>query len=323
MLTRAFTTNVHQKSLAGIVRVFGISCIAAAISIIPAACSREAVFGGQVMHDLPHVSSLPRVDLDRPSQPLNPVPPAAAPPLSAAQQIDQDVKRLLTRDARWQAPDSLRVDETANVALTIGDVKSLQGQLTNFIPSVALRPPVPVTIGSTIKVRLTADAADASVDPVEAINNSIGEQTSVLFGWQVHPRRSGDLLLVAHIEFPLANTVMREQMVTLRIHVQNTPKHVFLSIVENFWTQVVAVTGVIGTALRWAWKRYNRGDQADSTPNEKGSAPSVSQSTDQGQSDNAKPAARDGEPAKRTRSRPLLRSGQLRRRPSADPRHKS
>ncbi|MUL65922.1 hypothetical protein BOO86_15710 [Mycobacterium sp. CBMA 234] len=150
--------------------------------------------------------------------------------------------------------------------MTIGDVKSLQGQIASLVPSVSPRPAISVTIGSTVKARLTADAADASVDPIDPIDNSIGEQTSILFGWQVHPRHSGDLLLIAHIEFPLANTAMHEQLVPLRIYVHNTPKHVFLNIVQNFWMQLAGVAGVAGGGLKWLWGRRTRRNEPGATP---------------------------------------------------------
>jgi hypothetical protein len=194
-----------------------------------------------------------------------PVSPST-PTLSPAEQIDQDIKQLLTRDATWQAPPSLRVDETSNVALSIGDAKSLRDDIAKLVPTVEPRSPEQVNIGPTVRVQLTADTADASITPLDAINNSIGEQTSMLFSWQVHPHRSGELILVAHIQFPLSNTSMRDQTVSLRIPVDNTGWHIFLSIVQNFWTQVVAVASVVGAAAKFGWTRYKRRQESLRAP---------------------------------------------------------
>jgi hypothetical protein len=193
-------------------------------------------------------------------------PPTPTPTLSPAEQIDQDIKGLLSRDATWQAPSSLRVDETANIALSIGDAKSLRDEIANIVPTVEPRPPEKVNIGSTVRVQLTADTSDASITPLEAIDNSIGEQTSMLFSWQVHPRKSGELILVAHIQFPLSNAGVRDQIVSLRIPVDNTLSHIFFSIVQNFWTQLVAVAGVAGTAAKFVWNWYRRRRESHGAP---------------------------------------------------------
>jgi hypothetical protein len=195
---------------------------------------------------------------------LTPGPPAGGQeptgkaPLSPAEQIDQDIKGLLTRDARWQAPKSLRVDQTANIALSIGDTQALQNEIGVLVPTVAPRPAQPVKIGSTVRVQLTADTADASITPLEAIDNSIGEQTSMLFSWRVHPHKTGQLLLVAHIEFPLANNDLRSQDVPLNITVDNTASHFFLNIIENFWVQLTAIASLAGTAAKFIWSWYRR-----------------------------------------------------------------
>ncbi|WP_396910303.1 hypothetical protein [Mycolicibacterium sp.] len=181
-----------------------------------------------------------------------------APPLAPAEQVDQDINGLLKRDATWLAPDSLKIDETTNIALSIGDVQSLRNEIAGLVPTVEARPSQPVTIGSVVRVQLTSDSSDASVTPLEAIDNSIGEQTSMLFSWQVHPHKAGELNLIAHIQFPLSHAGLRDQLVPLRIPVHNTAKHIFLSIVQNFWTQVAAVVSVVGTAVKLAWGWYTR-----------------------------------------------------------------
>jgi hypothetical protein len=74
----------------------------------------------------------------------------------------------------------------------------------------------------------------------------------------VHPHKTGQLLLVAHIEFPLANNDLRSQDVPLDITVDNTASHFFLNIIENFWVQLTAIASLAGTAAKFIWSWYRR-----------------------------------------------------------------
>jgi hypothetical protein len=155
------------------------------------------------------------------------------------------------------------VNETETVALAIGDVQALQDEITRAVPTVSPREPVAIEIGSRVRAWLTAGESDASVAPLEAINKSMGEQTSILFRWQVTPLKAGDLILSAHIEFPLADYV-DTQTVDLRIPVAPAERvkepwtRIFLDVIKDYWIQLTAAGGALLAGARVGWGWYQR-----------------------------------------------------------------
>jgi hypothetical protein len=176
-------------------------------------------------------------------------------------QVDQAVQRLVTRNATWQAPATLKVGKTDNIALAIGDVQSLRDEITRTVPTVWPRPPHEIEIGSTVRAKLTAIASDATVGPLEPINKSIGEQTSILFPWQVTPLKPGELNLVAHIEFPLTDEHVTTETVPLFIPVdpvQEPWSRTVGDLIKNYWPQITAVGAALLAAARLGWGAYQR-----------------------------------------------------------------
>jgi hypothetical protein len=185
-----------------------------------------------------------------------------APP-SHYREVDQAIEGLITRNATWQAPPSLQVNKTETVALAIGDVQALQDEITRAVPTVSPREPEAIEIGSRVRAWLTAGESDASVAPLEAINKSMGEQTSILFRWQVTPLKAGDLILSAHIEFPLADYV-DTQTVDLRIPVAPAEQvkepwtRTFQDLIKNYWVQLTTAGGALLAGARLGWGWYKR-----------------------------------------------------------------
>ena len=189
------------------------------------------------------------------------------PALSPYQQVDQDVKGLLTRSATWQAPGSLTVGHTDNVALAIGDAQALQDKIEATVPTVLPRPPESITIGSIVRAKLTANSSDAEITPLEEQNDSIGEQTRVLFAWQVKPLVAGELTLTAYIECPLSDGHVTTQIVPLRIPVLPAAQpevsigdraHGLLDAMKSYWAQLTALAAGLLTAARLGWRWYRR-----------------------------------------------------------------
>jgi hypothetical protein len=182
---------------------------------------------------------------------------------SEYQEVDQAIEGLITRNATWQAPPSLQVNRTETVALAIGDVPSLQAEISRVVPTVSPREPEEIEIGSKVRAWLTAGESDATFTPLEAINRSMGEQTSILFRWQVTPLKAGDLILSAHIEFPLADYV-DTQTLDLRIPVAPAEQvkqpwiRTFLDVLKDYWIQLTAAGGALLAGARVGWGWYQR-----------------------------------------------------------------
>jgi hypothetical protein len=208
-----------------------------------------------------------------------PPPPAIIYPdgsISDFEVVDQAIEGLITRNAAWQAPASLQVNKTENVALSIGDVQSLQEEITRTVPTVSPRQPQEIDIGSRVSASLVVGEQDAMVAPLEAIDKSIGEQTSILFSWQVTPLKAGELILSAHIEFPLAQGYVQTQIVPLRIpaapaeQVKQPWTRTFKDVITNYWVQLTTAGGALlaGARLGWGWYKRRRAVSAGAAVDE-------------------------------------------------------
>jgi hypothetical protein len=112
-----------------------------------------------------------------------------------------------------------------------------------------------------VRAKLTAIASDATVGPLEPINKSIGEQTSILFPWQVTPLKPGELNLVAHIEFPLTDEHVTTETVPLFIPVdpvQEPWSRKVGDFIKNYWPQITGGGAALLAAARFGWGWYQR-----------------------------------------------------------------
>jgi hypothetical protein len=248
-------------------------------------------------NDFSSTTTAPRTSAGPAPPPGHPGPPTVeapglAPP-SDFEVVDQAIEGLITRNATWQAPPSLQVNKTENVALSIGDVQSLQEEITRTVPTVLPREPQPIEIGSRVSASLTVGAQDATVAPLEAIDKSIGELTSIMFSWQVTPLRAGELILSAHIKFPLTDEYEHTQIVPLRIPV--TPAEqvkqpwtsTFLDVIKNYWVQLTTAGGVLlaGARFGWGWYKRRRNVPAAAAAEEDSASEGVKQPGAMGQPD--------------------------------------
>jgi hypothetical protein len=114
--------------------------------------------------------------------------PTSSPSSNPYRRFDQDVTKLVERQAEWQAPKRLKAYETARIGLVIGDPSRLKTEIRGLVPGSYPKHAGRVKVGSTISVQLTTYSGDASVTPSDAIDNSLGEHTALLFTWYVHPK---------------------------------------------------------------------------------------------------------------------------------------
>lgn len=206
------------------------------------------------------------VDRTQPVQPPTaPTPPVTFTPGSTAtpgtnpyRQFDQEVAGLVKRTATWQVPKQLEVKNTTRVGLVIGDRAMLHGQINALVPGTHPKPAGQVKVGSTIGVQLVADPDDASVVPSEAIDQSIGEHTSLLWTWFVWPTHPNpDLLLTAEIVVKMTDGHILRTEKPISIPVGRTWQYTVGQIFTNWLTWVSIVT-VLSAGLGWIWRRRKR-----------------------------------------------------------------
>jgi hypothetical protein len=178
-------------------------------------------------------------------------------------QFDQDVSRLVERRAVWQAPKRIKVGDTARVGLVIGDPNLLRTEISQLVPGSYPTAAGPVKVGSTIAVQLTADPSDASVVPNEAINNSMGEHTALLWTWYVHPTHpntSPGLFLTAEIVTTMSDGHVLRKELALTIPVDRTLQYTTYQIFTN-WATWAAIVGAFAGLVTWIWKKRKKRPQ--------------------------------------------------------------
>lgn len=185
---------------------------------------------------------------------------ANPPSINSYRQFDQDVARLLERQAVWQTAKRIKVHSTARIGLVIGDPSLLRTEIRALVPGSYPQAAGPVKVGSTIDVQLLADPNDASVIPNEAIDNSIGEHTALLWTWYVyatHPDTSPGLFLTAEVVTKMSDGhVVREEL-SLTIPVDRTWQYTLYQIFTN-WATWLSIVTVLLAALGWTWRRRTR-----------------------------------------------------------------
>jgi hypothetical protein len=185
--------------------------------------------------------------------------PAPSPSSNPYRQFDQDVTKLVERQAEWQAPKRLKVDETARIGLVIGDPSRLKTEIRGLVPGSYPKHAGRVKVGSTISVQLTTYSGDASVAPSEAIDNSLGEHTALLFTWYVypkHPDTSPGLFLTAEVVTKMSDGHVLTQELYLVIPVDRTVQYTMYQVFTNWGTWAAIVTAVSGAAAGiWRWRK--------------------------------------------------------------------
>jgi hypothetical protein len=181
-------------------------------------------------------------------------------------QFDQDVAGLVQRQAIWQVPKRLIVQSTARVGLVIGDAKALRTQIRELVPGTYPKAAGQVKVGSTIGVQLLADPGDASVTPKDAIDESTGEHTALLWTWFVratHP--NSNLFLTADIVVKMSDGHVLSTELPLSIPVSRTWQYTLGQIFTN-WATWVSIVTVLSGALAWTWRKRKRRLQPSSAP---------------------------------------------------------
>ena len=192
------------------------------------------------------------------STPGSPAPGGPTPSYNPYRQFDQDVARLLDRQAAWQAPKRIEVDQTARVGLVIGDPSLLKTQIRQLVPGSYPMPAGHVKVGSTIGVRLVADPSDASVTPKDAIDESMGEHTALLWTWFVratHPNPG--LFLTAEIVTKMSDGHVLRKELALTIPVDRTLQYTLYQIFSN-WATWAAIVGALSTAVTVIWRKRRK-----------------------------------------------------------------
>lgn len=197
----------------------------------------------------------------------NPSPPSSAGSPTANQygQFDQEVSRLLDRQATWQAPKRIKVDETARVGLVIGDSSLLKTEISQLVPRSYPVSAGSVKVGSTISVQLFSDSGDASVTPDNAIDKSMGEHTALLWTWYVHPAHpdtSPGLFLTAEIDTKMSDGHVMSEELALTIPVDRTLQYTGYQIFTNYLTWAAIASALAGLWTLIRKKRKKRQQRA-------------------------------------------------------------
>ena len=200
--------------------------------------------------------------------------PTSAPSSNPYRRFDQDVTKLVERQAEWQAPKRLKANETSRIGLVIGDPSRLKTEIRGLVPGSYPKHAGRVKVGSTISVQLTTYSGDASVTPSDAIDNSLGEHTALLFTWYVHPKHpdtSPGLFLTAEVVTKMSDGHVLRQELYLVIPVDRTLQYTMYQVFTNWGTWAAIVTAVSGAAAGiWRWrKRRQKTKQPKTRPKAK------------------------------------------------------
>ncbi len=180
----------------------------------------------------------------------------SAPPLF--QQTDQQLSQLVTAQAAWHTPSSLRAGETSRIGLSIGDSTTLANDIQSLLPSTSTHSAGTVAVGPHVSATLEVDTADASVDPSTAINASTGSDIQLLWTWYLHPKHpTDDLEVTAHIEVILSDNSVKTVDVPLSIAVGRTFSYTVEQVFSE-WETWASIVTVGGGAFLAVWRRRKR-----------------------------------------------------------------
>jgi NADH pyrophosphatase NudC (nudix superfamily) len=178
--------------------------------------------------------------------------------------------QLLTSNASWDAPKTLKAEETQRIGLQIGQSKLLSDKINQLLPHTSQSPAGQVKVGPLMRARLEADPDDAVVTPSESVNYSTASKPELLWTWLVRPKKpTTALVLTAHLEIPLAGSEnVLPTDIPFQIQVESTTKYKIKQIFTNWKTWAAIGTTLLagGTAcFRW-WTRRRQGMRSVQCP---------------------------------------------------------
>lgn len=197
----------------------------------------------------------------------NPASEAPAPVTSGPfAEFDRNARNLVSAEARWQAPESLTVDNTARIGLAIGDGPVIAGKINNLLKETQTTSAGQLQVGSTVRATLRANPADAEVSPSEAVNVSTGSHIQMLWTWLIHPKRPTDALqLTAFLEVPLDNGHIISHELGFSIKVKRTILYTAEEVATH-WGTWSAVAATLVSVIGWFVQRRRKRRRSGATP---------------------------------------------------------
>jgi hypothetical protein len=181
--------------------------------------------------------------------------PRAPAPFS---EVDKEVGQLVEREATWDAPGRLTVDNVTRIGLLIGSGKRISDEANDLIRDSIKTNAGTVLVGPLMRVTLGADADEAQVTPSVGVDASTGSDIQLLFTWLVRPKHpTAALELTAHIETPLSNGHVIAKDLALRIPVSRTFGYTMGQIFTN-WATWSAIGGTVIAVGGWLWRRQRK-----------------------------------------------------------------
>jgi hypothetical protein len=185
---------------------------------------------------------------------VQPEPPASGP----FADIDRSARALVNQEASWHAPQSLTVDKTERIGLSVGTGSGLKNKIDNLLPATTTTSAGPVQVGPTMRATLRANPADAEITPSDAVNASTGTDIQMLWTWLVHPKRPTKALqLTAFLEVPLDNGHTISNEIAFSIPVQRTFVYTAEEVATH-WATWSAVAATLVSVTGWFLRRRNR-----------------------------------------------------------------
>jgi len=185
--------------------------------------------------------------------------PGPAPATGPFAEFDRNARNLVTREANWQAPQSLTVGRTERIGLSIGDGPSLNNKIKTLMQEGSQSTSAgSLQVGSVVRATLRASSADAEITPSEAVNVSTGSDIQMLWTWFVHPKRPTDRLqLTAFLEVPLENGHIVSHELGFSLPVKRTLLYT-LEEVATHWGTWSAVAATLASVIGWFIRRRRR-----------------------------------------------------------------
>lgn len=202
---------------------------------------------------------------DLPLEPPEPVVDNNVPaPPDAFRLVSDAMAGLITANASWHRPESLTVEQSQLIGLEIGQSDAVAARIGELLPNTVQSPAGSVAVNSKVTARLIANPNDAEVLPSESLDASTPSDISLLWTWNVRPKRPSEaLLLTAHIEVPVAGGDVLTTDIPLRIPVRETPSHWFSQVsdwISTHWAMLAGIAAVLGAVATWLRKRTSKPD---------------------------------------------------------------
>jgi len=201
------------------------------------------------------------------SVPTGKQPPVASGPFA---EYDRNARSLVTREARWQAPETLTVARTERIGLAIGDGPDITNRINNLLEGTKTTSAGPLQVGSVVRATLRANPADAEITPSDAVNLSTGSNIQMLWTWLIHPKRPTDSLkLTAFLEVPLDNGHIISHEIGFTVPVKRTLVYTAEEVATHWgtWSAVAAtLISFIGWLIRRRKRRRRAGTPDDPPP---------------------------------------------------------